>query len=613
MTSSRLGATPRSGGCRFEVWAPYAKKVEVELEGTGKRIPMQPTERGYHVVEAPGVGAGSRYRYRLDGTKTRNDPAARFLPEGITGPTEVVDPGRFRWTDRGWKGQPLQDLVVYELHVGTYTAEGTFEALIPHLKELRELGITAIELMPVAQFPGKRNWGYDGVQLFAPQNSYGGPLGLQRLVDAAHKEGLSVLLDVVYNHLGPEGNFLPDFGPYFNDKRPTPWGSSVNVDGRDSDEVRRFFIENALQWLRDFHLDGLRLDAVHAIVDMSARTFMEDLSERIDAAATKRGVPFHLIAESSANDPRLVRRRADHGWGLHGMWNDDFSHALYAFTTHDPTKYGGDYAGSSSLAKAYRNAFVLDGGYSTYRRRRHGRPALGIPSRRFVVCADNHDQVGNRARGERLSQLVSPNMLKVSAAAVTLSPFVPMFFMGEEYAERAPFLYFTDHASAELRAAVTRGRKKEFEQHGWNVEPMDHADAKTFETSRLDHRLKLQPGHAEIRAFYKRLLELRRTHPVLRLLDHAGVESAAQESDRIVTVLRRARNRQAFLILHNGPKRATVKLSWPKGDWELLLDSSAKKWAGPGNGHPPTVQSNGRHALEVEGETALLYEARERP
>lgn len=606
----RLGATPRKrGGAHFEVWAPLADTVEVELVAPKTNM-MRLTRRGdgYHVLDAPNVRPGARYFYRLDGGERRPDPASRSQPDGLFGPSEVVDLANFPWTDSDWKGRPLEDLVFYELHVGTYTPEGTFEAIIPHLRGLAELGITAIELMPVAQFSGNRNWGYDGVYLNAPQDNYGGPRGLQHLVDAAHKQGLSVFLDVVYNHLGPEGNILPDFGPYFSTKHTTPWGKAINVDGRHSDDVRRFLLENGLLWLHDYHMDGLRLDAVHAIIDQSSKPFMEELADTAHAEATVRGFPFHVIAESSANDPRYVRPSKDHGWGLDAMWNDDFSHALFTFTTHDPTDYSGDYPDDEALAKAFRNAFVFDGNYSKYRGRRHGRPPLGIPSKRFVVSGDNHDRVGNRVNGERLSQLVTFDMLKVSAAAVIMSPFVPMLFMGEEYADPSPFFYFTDHSDAKLRDAVTRGRKEEFKGHGWNGEPADHAAIQTFQRSTLRHDLKTRDKHAVMLTYYRRLLTLRRTHPVLRRLEHREVVADARSKERILTVLRGTGKRRTLLILHSGEEERKTDIAVPRGDWKLLLDSNAAEWNGSGKGHPTHLRSTGKPRFALAGETALLYE-----
>lgn len=606
----RLGATPqRRGGAHFEVWAPRAQTVDLEVvapKPVTRRLRRR--EDGYHVLDAPDIKPGTRYFYRLDGGERRPDPVSRHQPEGLFGPSESTDLSKFPWTDDEWKGHRQQDLVVYELHVGTYTPEGTFESMIPHLPDLAKLGVTAIELMPVAQFSGTRNWGYDGVYLFAPQHSYGGPRALQRLVDAAHDAGLSVILDVVYNHVGPEGNTLPDFAPYFNNDHATPWGAAINLDGRGSDDVRRFLVENALQWLVDYHMDGLRLDAVHAMADYSAKTFMEELADACHAAADDRGYPFHLIAESNANDPRYVRPAKEQGWGLDAVWNDDFSHALYTFTTHDPTDYSGDYPDASSLAKAFGNAYVFDGTYSKYRQRRHGRTPVGLPGHRFLVCADNHDQAGNRANGERLAHLVSFEMLKVSAAAVILSPFLPMLFMGEEYAEPAPFLYFTDHSGATLRDAVTRGRKDEFKGHGWKDEPADHAALETFQRSTLRHDLKTTGHHGRMLAYYRRLLALRKTHPVLRRLDHREVDARARVKDHLVTVLRGVGKRRTLLVLHSGNATKKTELDLPRGTWRLLLDSKAADWNGPGTAHASELRSTGHVRLELAGEAALLYE-----
>ncbi|MBX6363410.1 MAG: malto-oligosyltrehalose trehalohydrolase, partial [Gemmatimonadetes bacterium] len=457
-----LGAIPLGGGrCRFRVWAPAAGTVTLHLLGLVDRVlPMPAADRGYFEIEVDDAPPGTPYAYRLDDGGDLPDPASRWQPQGVHAPSAVAD-AAFPWTDGAYTPPRLADYVIYELHVGAFTPDGTFEAVIPHLERLRDLGVTAIELMPVAQFPGERNWGYDGVFPFAPQSSYGGPAGLRRLVDAAHGLGLAVVLDVVYNHVGPEGNYFGRFGPYFNPAYRTPWGGAINFDGPGSDEVRRYYIENALYWIADFHIDALRLDAVHAIVDLSARPFLAALGRAVHGLAARLGRPAYLIAESDLNDPRLVTPVEDGGYGLDAQWADDFHHALHALLTGERGGYYQDYGTVEDLARAFRTGFVYTGQYSRYRGRRHGARPVSIPAERFVVFAQNHDQIGNRALAERLSSLVPFEGLKLAAATVLLSPFLPLLFMGEEYGETAPFLYFVSHTDPALIEAVRRGRKAE--------------------------------------------------------------------------------------------------------------------------------------------------------
>ncbi|MFP5212185.1 MAG: malto-oligosyltrehalose trehalohydrolase, partial [Acidobacteriota bacterium] len=467
-----LGATYLGDGrCRFLVWAPLARSVAVHIVSPVEWfVPMQEDERGYYSATLEGVEPGARYFFRINGETDRPDPASRYQPETVHGPSEVADP-YFDWEDGGWSGIPLRDYVIYEVHVGTFTPEGTFEAMIPRIAELKGLGINNIEIMPVSQFPGNRNWGYDGVYPFAVQNSYGGPKGFKRFVNECHKQGMSVTLDVVYNHFGPEGNYLRDFGPYFTDRYRTPWGESLNFDGERSDNVRRYFIQNGLYWLRDFHIDALRLDAVHAIYDLSAEPFLKNLSMAVDELEGEEGRRRYLIAESDLNDSRLIRDTCDCGHGLDSQWSDDFHHALHALLTGERDGYYADFGRAEHLVRALNERFVYAGSYSPYRRRSHGNFAADLPAERFVVAIQNHDQIGNRMLGERISTLASFEAQKLAAGVLLLSPFVPLIFMGQEYGEEAPFLYFISHTDAELVAAVQRGRKEEFKGFGWKEEP----------------------------------------------------------------------------------------------------------------------------------------------
>ncbi len=573
-----LGAVPLAGGrCRFRVWAPRAGRVEVRLCGS-RRVPLKAREPGWFEAEVEGVAPGSRYVYVLDGERERADPASRFQPEGVHGPSEVVD-RRFAWSDADWRGILLESCIFYELHVGTFTPEGTFAAVIPHLDHLAELGVTAIELMPVAQFPGRRNWGYDGVFPFAAQSSYGGPEGLKRLVDAAHARGLAVVLDVVYNHLGPEENRLEDFGPYFTERYKTPWGLALNFDGPESDAVRRYFIENALQWIADFHLDGLRLDAVHAIADNSERPFLQELGAEVKALAARLGRRVHLFPESDLNTLFFLRTPASGGCGFDAQWTDDFHHCLHSLLTGERSGYYQDFGALEQMADAMAGGFVYTGQYSPYRRRRHGVPAGELDGCRHVVCSQNHDQTGNRMLGERLAALLDLESLKLAAGAVLLSPFLPLLFMGEEYGEMAPFLYFVDHSDPDLVAAVREGRKAEFAAFGWQEEPPDPQAAETFERSRLDHRRREQGAHASLRAFYRELIRLRKTLPALADLKKENVEATPFGAEGVIVV---RRGEGAVVAFNFSAEERTVPL--PAGRWEKILDSAAGAWGGPGSG-----------------------------
>ncbi|HEY7512559.1 MAG TPA: malto-oligosyltrehalose trehalohydrolase [Vicinamibacteria bacterium] len=506
----------------LQVWAPAASKVEAEVGG--RRVLLTRGERGWwrgdHALAQPGL----EYGFRLDDDdQLLPDPRSPWQPRGVHGPSRFVDHSAFAWTDQGWQPPPLGAGILYEVHVGTFTPGGTFDAAIERLDHLRALGVTHVELLPVNQFPGARGWGYDGVALFAPQNTYGGPDGLKRLVDACHARGLAVILDVVYNHLGPSGNYLGRFGPYFSDRHRTPWGQAVNLDGAGSDEVRRFFCDNALGWLRDYRVDGLRLDAVHAFVDTSARHFLEQLADEVDALEVERGRHYALIAESDLNDPRVVGERSAGGYGLDAQWSDDFHHALHSTMTGERDGYYGDFAGLPDLAKALRDAFVYDGRYAPSRDRTHGRSPAGLPCRRFLAYLQNHDQIGNRARGDRSSRLMSTGRLKVAAALVLGSPFLPMLFQGEEWGASTPFPYFTDHEDRALGEAVSRGRREEFAGFGWKPEDVpDPQEPATFEQARLDWSELERDPHRQVLDWYRRLIALRRQVPSLGAVGRVG-------------------------------------------------------------------------------------------
>ena len=497
----------------FEVWAPDAERVDVVLGGD--RRPMARDRRGWWSLDAPDAGPGTRYGFSLDGGPVRPDPRSRHQPDGVDGPSAVLDPD-FPWTDGSWHGRPLAGSVLYELHVGTFTPEGTFDAAIERLPHLVDLGVDAVEVMPVNEFSGTRGWGYDGVGLYAVHHAYGGPDGFRRFIDACHGHGLAVVLDVVYNHLGPHGNHLAEFGPYFTDARSTNWGAAINVDGPHSDEVRRFLIDDALMWLDEFHCDGLRLDAVHAIEDASAVHVLEQLAVEVEAQAARLGRAAFLIAESDRNDPRYVRIREAGGYGLDAAWADEWHHALHAVLTGEVDGYYEDFGSIELLAKALRQAWVYDGTWSPHRRRTHGRPPDGLAGHRFVVSVQNHDQIGNRAAGDRLGAGVTTGRLQVAAALLLTGPFTPLLFQGEEWGASTPFQYFTAHEDPELGRAVTEGRRREFSSFGWGADDVpDPQDAATFERSKLAWDERDEAPHAEILAWYRDLLALRRREPDL--------------------------------------------------------------------------------------------------
>jgi maltooligosyltrehalose trehalohydrolase len=577
-----LGARYRPGRCEFLVWAPSAKRVELRLTAPKKKLLELATDGcGYHWATVADAGPGTEYFYLLDGL-ARPDPASRAQPRGVHGPSSVVDPA-YDWQDRNWKGLPREKFVVYELHVGTFSPEGTFSGVIPRLDALKELGVTVLALMPVAQFPGARNWGYDGVYPFAAQDSYGGAEGLKRLVEACHTRGMAVMLDVVYNHLGPEGNYLRDFGPYFTADYQTPWGPALNFDGAGSDEVRRFFIESAVRWLDEFHVDALRLDAVHAIRDFSARPFVEELAAAAHELGSAHGRQIQIIAESSLNDPRVIRPAEAGGWGCDAQYCKDFHHSLHVALTGERGGKYRDYAGLPDLARSYRGAFVYTGQYSVCRRRRHGRSAAGRPAAQFLVFAQDHDEAGNRPRGERLTALADFEALKLAAGAVALSPFIPFLFMGEEYGEEAPFFYFTDHSDKALTEAVRLGRSKAFDSGAQKGEVPDPGKADAFLRSRLNPGLRGSGRHADLEGFYRRLYALRREHPALAGTDRENMDVTLHAEAGLLTVRRRTGAEEVFFILNFAQKPGRVKLELPGGSWIKLLDSAQPQWGGPGS------------------------------
>ena len=576
----QCGAMPLpDGSVRWTVWAPRARRVELILAGPNVRVrPMAPTGRGFFTHAEPNVSAGERYRFRLDGGRELPDPASRWQPDGVAGPSAILRTADFPWRARDWRGMERHDLVIYELHVGTFTPEGTFDAAAKRLSELNRLGVTAIEIMPVAQFPGGRNWGYDGVFPYAAQDTYGGPAGLARLVDACHTNGLAAILDVVYNHLGPEGAVHREFGPYFSDRYRTPWGDAVNYDGPDSDPVRRYVLDNARMWLDEFRFDGLRLDAVHAIFDLGAVHLLRDLQDVADDMATRRGWPAHLIAESDLNDPRLLWPPGRGGYGLGSQWADDFHHAVHAFLTGERHGYYEEYGTPADLAAVLEDPFLRAGQHSPHRRRRHGARPDGLAADRFVVCVQNHDQVGNRARGDRLAALVDPPRQRLAASYLLLAPYLPLLFMGEEYGETNPFPFFCSFGSDELVGAVRKGRREEFAAFAWQGDVPDPQAEGTFRSAVLSWSWE-EPARAGLRRLYADLLAARRRWPAM----HDGTRSARLTADGRVLELVHGGNRPEpgrALVAHFNLSDEPGPLPAAAGGEAVLFRSEDERYTG---------------------------------
>lgn len=556
----------------FRVWAPRAESLSVRLGGDDQRVtPMQQETHGEYSLRLQNVGADTDYQFVFPDGRVRPDPASRFQPYGVHGASRVVAASAFEWTDGAWRGLELDDYIVYELHVGTFTPAGTFDSMIEKLPYLRDLGITAIEIMPIAQFPGNRNWGYDGVYLYAPQNTYGGCEGLKRLVDQSHAHGLAVVLDVVYNHLGPEGNYLNDYGPYFTERYRTPWGPALNFDGPESDPVRRYFIDNAVHWMEEYHIDALRLDAIHGIYDFSAKHVLAQMSDEFHQRAYELGRHAYLIAESDLNDVRVILPTEKFGDGMDAQWHDDFHHSLQANVYQRTGGYFADYQGLACLKKSMKEGFVYDGQFSPFRGRVHGNSSTERPGRQFVICTQNHDQIANASHGLRLSELGDLQQQKMSAAIMLCAPMTPMLFMGQEYGETAPFHYFISHTDAELVKAVQQGRYEEFAEFFRDREfPTPDAES-TFEHARLNWESLGQQPHAEVLDFYRQLLKLRRTVPALKNNLKELTDIDYSEEHRWFTIQRRDPMGDRVLLYCN---LAEEERAFDVGlEWKLALKS----------------------------------------
>lgn len=562
------------------LWAPEVKQVSITLPDKNLNIPLDKGESGYWTLTTDSIKPGDLYFFNLDNKKQFPDPVSLSQPDGVHEASQALDIKSFNWTDQNWKNIVLKDFITYEIHTGTFTEKGTFAGIEEKLDYLVDLGITAIEIMPVSQFPGDRNWGYDGVFPFCVQNSYGGAAGLQHLVDQCHTKGLAVILDVVYNHIGPEGNHLENFAPYFTEKYHTPWGDAINFDDAWCDGVRQFYTENVLMWFRDFHIDALRMDAVHAIKDFSPVHILQEIKQQVDILEQQTGRRHYLIVELDLNDPRFINPLEKGGYGMDAQWIDEFHHALRVSSGQERTGYYSDFDGIASLAKAYKDAYVYDGAYSDHRKKKFGMKATENTGQQFVVFSQNHDHVGNRMLGERTSELVSWEMQKLMAGAVFVSPYLPMLFMGEEYSETNRFQYFVSHTDPELAEAVRKGRKKEFEAFHIEGEAPDPMAEETFNNSKLQWELIEEEPHKTMLGYYKKLIAVRKQQPALNVLNRKEL-TVEFNADQGTIVIYRQYKVQDIICFMNFSK-TTQKISAPvyAPVWHKLLASSDKQWGG---------------------------------
>lgn len=589
------------GHCSFRVWAPSAQGMELLLKDRPTGFPMEKDSQEYWSIEMKDISPGTRYKFRIEGQLERPDPASRYQPDGVHSWSAVVDHRTYQWEESSWEGLNLEDLIIYELHVGTFTPQGSFEAVLSKLDHLLKLGINAIEIMPVSAFPGIRNWGYDGVYPYAVQSSYGGPKGLKKMIDGCHKRGVAVILDAVYNHMGPEGNYLGDFGPYFTEKYKTPWGKAINFDDRYCDGVRNFFLSNAQMWLKEYRIDGLRLDAVHEILDLGAIHFLRELSEVSEKVQEETGRKKLLIAESDLNDVKLISPHQIGGYGLQAQWTDDFHHSIHTLLTAEHNGYYSDYGRMEQLEKSFRQAMVYDGIYSPYRKRRIGSKPAGSSPEQFVVSIQNHDQVGNRMRGERLSMLLGLEQLKLAAGLMLTAPFTPMLFMGEEFGADQPFQYFVSHGDAELVQAVQEGRRKEFQYFRQSTGDFPDPQAeKTFEDSKLDWDIHSDPQKELLLGFYQELIRLRKKGTFQPFRNHP-LKTWSDETSRVLSI--RGGALLAIFNLHARTQEVTLPTIGPS--WKKIIASADTHW----KGRETVPESLEQEQVLVPGHSFLLLES----
>lgn len=599
---------PAETRCRFSVWAPLREKMFLHIVyPTEQKLLMEKQEDGYFVLDVKGVSPGYRYFFMPDGENDYPDPASNFQPEGVHGPSEVVDHDAYQWKDLHWKGLPFKDLIIYELHIGTFSKEGTFESAIPLLNDLAETGINAIEIMPVAQFPGTRNWGYDGVYPYAVQNSYGGPEGLKKLVDACHALGIAVILDVVYNHMGPDGNYFSQFGPYFTERYHCPWGDAINFDGAWSDGVRDYFSDNPLHWFTRYHVDGLRLDAIHTIFDSGAVPVWQLIHEKINLLEQQLGRSLYMIAESDLNSPRVLKEPEYGGHGFDAQWLDDFHHAVYVLLDKNGKDRYKDFGRMEQLAKAYTDGFVHSGEYVKARSKKYGASSATIPGDRFVAFINNHDQCGNRVDGWPLSRLVDFERLKLGAAALLLSPYVPMLFMGEEYASDRPFFFFADYTDPELSKAVQEGRKKDFAGFADAGSMPDPIDEQTYNDSILHWDDRHTGKNRIINEWYKTLISFRRKNTVLQSFSKNNIRAHVIGEETLLLHRQNEGGFEHMLIFLNFSENALpYTLPDYHTHWYKVIDSTDVLWKEDGFEKIPAKYKAGDH-ITIPPVSAVIY------
>ena len=600
----RPGVTINNSTADVWLWSPQAQSVAIQIEQTGETLPLEQAQYGYWQLKTGKLKDGSRYKFILDDNDPLPDPASLNQPDGVHGASAVVDLNAFNWTDNSWQNPALPDYIIYELHTGTFSADGDFAGVESKLDHLVSLGVNAIEIMPVAQFPGERNWGYDGVFPYAVQNSYGGAKGLQHLVNSCHAKGIAVVLDVVYNHLGPEGNYFNDYGPYFTEKYNTPWGNALNFDDAGCDAVRQYFIENVLMWFRDFHIDGLRMDAVHAIKDFSALHILAEIKSRVDELMQETGRQHYLIVECDLNDTRFINPLEKSGFGMDSQWIDEFHHALRITAGGEKTGYYSDFDGINHLAKAYNDAYVYDGQYSSHRDKHFGSKATDNPGEQFIVFSQNHDQVGNRMLGERSSELFSFEMQKLMAGAVLTAPYLPMLFMGEEWSEPNRFMYFVSHTDPELAEAVRKGRKAEFAAFHAQGEAPDPMAEDTFNNSKLQWELLGEGKHKVMLNFYRELIALRKTLPALHQLDRKQVYAEANEQQNTLILSRKNAECEAIVLMNFSVNIQTLYLPATSPIWNKQFDSADVKWNGL---QAAKSEVSGGQSVQLQPQSFLIY------
>lgn len=594
-TNRMIGAKYSNKTCEFTVWAPFHDEVSLILTEENETLQMKKQKTGYWTTKVEGIKPGTKYKYKLPKKTVKPDPASNWQPNGVFGDSAVVNHEAYRWKDDEWKNISFPDLVFYELHVGTFTEAGTFKAIEDRAKEIVETGINAIELMPVTQFSGSRNWGYDSVFPYAVHNTYGTPDNLRHLVDYCHFNGTAVFLDIIYNHIGPEGSCLQDFGPYFLKNRRTLWGSSINFDGPQCSEVRKYFFENALYWFRNYHIDGLRLDAVHSIIDRSPKHFLKELAENVSRYSTRNDRKSYLVAEANLNNPVIVRSRRKGGYGLDAQWLDDFHHILHVLLTGEKSSYYADFGGISDLVKSLREGYVYTGQFSQFRQANHGQPATGITPDKFIVFSQNHDHIGNRAFGERLVTLARLEAAKLAAAIVVLSPFIPLFFMGEEYGEDAPFLYFTNFSDQALAENVRKGRREEHKTNDSQGEIPDPQNQDTFEKSRINWRKRREDRGKKILEYYKTLLHLRKS--LAPNLGQVVLPKFSTLSQGHILIMTFGKDKSAVAVANFSNQQCSVDFRYG-GAFVKAIDSADDAWAGPGSLLPNKVRDKSELILQ---------------